>query len=152
MEGRQYESIGEHCFLWEKRPINWDSGRQVCEQEGFQLASITSNIINNYVAEGMASRRMDNIWIGGTDKEKEGTWKWTDGSPFEFIWWRPGQPDNYKGKEYCLHVVETRNWSMAMWNDWPCTNEGEGFVCARKKAYPKCDEMYDLLTKGRSCC
>jgi len=56
VEGRQYESIGDDCFLWEKRPINWESARQACEQEGFQLASITSDIINDYVAEGMASK------------------------------------------------------------------------------------------------
>merc|ERR1711962_83681 len=114
VEGRDYESIGDDCFLWEKRPINWDSARQVCEQEGFQLASITSIGLHNYVAEGMANRRMDNIWIGGIDKEKEGTWKWTDGSPFEFTWWRPGQPD--KGKKIvCMSLIlESGVWQCGM--------------------------------------
>ena len=70
----------------------------------------------------MANRSMDNVWIGGTDKDKEGTWKWTDGSPFEFTWWRPGQPDNYMGNEDCLHMVVEKQQSEAMWNDYPCTS------------------------------
>ena len=86
----------------------------------------------------MANRSMDYVWIGGTDKDKEGTWKWTDGSPFDLTWWgwRPKQPDNYKGREDCLHITvgEGKHWTDTMWNDWPCTNEGEGFVCARKKS------------------
>ena len=136
--GREWETFRDHCYLWDRTPINWYSARHACEREGFHLASITSDSINQYVVEGMA-RRMDNVWIGGTDKEKEGTWKWTDGSPFEFTRWRPPkQPDNYKGREDCLHITMEptsifEDWSEPLWNDWPCTNEGEGYVCAKRK-------------------
>jgi hypothetical protein len=33
-------------------------------------------------------------WIGLTDKEQEGTWKWISKAPVGFTNWAPGQPDN----------------------------------------------------------
>ena len=31
-----------------------------------------------------------NFWIGATDQSKEGGWIWTDGAPFRFLNWHPG--------------------------------------------------------------
>jgi len=31
------------------------------------------------------------LWIGGTDRSREGGWSWSDGSPLQFINWAGGK-------------------------------------------------------------
>ena len=101
-----------------------------CSRLGAHLASVTSDAINQYVLRGMKSRGLDFIWIGGTDKDEEGKWQWIDGSPFEFTYWGPEEPNSAGGKEEdCLvHGSGSEN----MWNDFPCSWQAHGFLCAKK--------------------
>ena len=45
-------------------------------------------------------------WIGITDLETEGTYRYTsDGSVIEYTDWNTNQPDNYGNNEDCIHIV-----------------------------------------------
>ena len=65
----------------------WNEAEAFCQQKNGHLAS---NAINEYVFEG--PKRRDRLWlapcniwwVGGNDIDEEGTWEWTDCSPFEF--------------------------------------------------------------------
>ena len=46
--------------------------------------------------------------------------------------------------------LETGVWQCGMIG--PAQMKEKGLCAPEKKAYPKCDEMYDLLTKRGSCC
>ena len=81
----------------------------------------------------MKSRGLGRTWIGGNDIDEEGTWKWTDGSPFEFTFWNSGEPNNSgpnKNEDCMMHGFRGK------WNDGPCTGWTEhmtGFICSKKK-------------------
>ena len=79
--------------------------------------------------EGMNSRGLDNTWIGGNDIDEEGTWKWTDGGPFEFSFWASGEPNSYGGiEEDCM-----QHGHNGKWNDLPCSYASWSFLCSKKK-------------------
>jgi hypothetical protein len=31
------------------------------------------------------------MWLGGTDRSKEGGWVWIDSTPFNYVNWAPGK-------------------------------------------------------------
>ena len=70
-------------------------------------------------------------WIGGTDKEKEGCWVWSDGSPLVWTEWYPGQPDNYDSDEHCMSISD----SDAKMNDLKCDEvtdpKSDGWICKK---------------------
>ena len=73
------------------------------------------------------------MWIGATDAENEGVWKWEDGSPFNFQgWFIP--PDGRK-KENCAELFNTyeNTYSYKGWNDLDCRSN-MNFVCAKPAA------------------
>jgi len=99
------------------------------------------------VLEGMRTRNLSYIWIGGNDKDEEGTWKWVDGSPFEstFViknfwvrnFWGSGEPNNFGGNEDCMvhgwpSWRNTDGWSPNMWNDYHCKTNVKGLLCGKK--------------------
>ncbi|GLD73670.1 CD209 antigen-like protein C isoform X1 [Lates japonicus] len=64
-------------------------------------------------------RRLEGrTWIGLTDRETEGTWRWVDGTFLSTSYWATGEPNSYENKnEDC---VEIRNpESENRWNDAP---------------------------------
>ena len=40
---------------------------------------------------GTAYPQYQNLWIGASDSTQEGGWEWSDGSPFSYLHWHPGQ-------------------------------------------------------------
>ena len=77
-----WEAHDDHCYYWSTNTKTWNEAEAFCRQENSHLASITSEAISRYMLEGMNSKGLGVTWIGGTDKDGEGIWKWTDGSPF----------------------------------------------------------------------
>ncbi|KAM9309131.1 uncharacterized protein KZ484_025221 [Pholidichthys leucotaenia] len=90
---------------------NWEKSRLDCQQKGANLVIITSKDEHDFV-----SKFHQNIWIGLSDKQQEGKWKWVDGSDLVQGFWKSGEPNN-AGNEDCAEI------SAGKWNDIPCSNE-----------------------------
>ena len=92
---QDWEENNDHCYLWSKTKQNWTKAEQMCIKNGGHLASITNQDIHNYIWDKIQSATERSVWVGGTDKEEEGTWKWSDGSVWDFANW-PAEPNNFK--------------------------------------------------------
>ena len=104
----------------------WNAAEAFCQAEGGHLASVGSSATEDYLTKGLANRGYDRAWFGGSDIEEEGTWKWADCTPWEFTFWKAGEPNNFGGNQHCLwhHIYHS-------WDDYKCSEE-QVFVCSKK--------------------
>uniref|UniRef100_A0A3Q2Z8D4 C-type lectin domain-containing protein n=1 Tax=Hippocampus comes TaxID=109280 RepID=A0A3Q2Z8D4_HIPCM len=111
----------------------WAEARADCVNQGGDLVSITDpyeqafiqvlgSILNSiaFCPTGIS------LWMGGHDSITEGGWEWTDGSPFRYVRWSAGNPDNYFGED-CLSIIINNGY----WNDDNCENR-RGYICKRR--------------------
>uniref|UniRef100_A0A673HMF3 C-type lectin domain-containing protein n=1 Tax=Sinocyclocheilus rhinocerous TaxID=307959 RepID=A0A673HMF3_9TELE len=105
-----------YYFSSEKK--SWTESRKYCRERGADLI-----IINN--REEQVSERYCVFWIGLTDSDEEGTWKWVDGSILTSGFWMFGEPSGHRRENCALTVV-------GEWADHPCTEE-YNWVCEKRK-------------------
>ncbi|WP_227861016.1 immunoglobulin-like domain-containing protein [Clostridioides sp. ES-W-0016-02] len=95
--------------------ITWKEAKVDAEKQEFlgvrgYLATITSaneqEVVHNLTSNC--------VWLGGTDEEAEGNWKWVTGEPFEYTNWYPGRPDNYLNQQ---HYIISYNDNQRLWDD-----------------------------------
>ncbi|XP_037342940.1 C-type lectin domain family 4 member M-like isoform X1 [Pungitius pungitius] len=111
---------------------SWNEARQFCRNQGGDLAVVDTreklmaitSLINNY--QRPSGPR--GFWIGLTDVEEEGSWKWLDGTRLIEGYWNDGEPNN-SGNEDCGATYPNTNPFKA-WNDAPC-NHGLKWICQR---------------------
>jgi len=99
--------------------ITWEEAESNAITLGGHLASVNDSVENSFLFFSFGSRRSDGTWLGGTDKSQEGVWSWSDGTPWTYQNWEPGQPDNASGynitgEDYLQYVGV---WTNGKWND-----------------------------------
>jgi len=106
--------------------LSWGQARDDCTAWDGDLAAITSEAEQAFVATLVAS----SAWIGGNDKLVEGTFVWSDGEPFGYTHWAPGEPNNANDAEDCIEV----NVALGLqWNDNVCP-DAKPHLCERRPA------------------
>ena len=107
--------------------MTWENAKMWCEEMGrnSHLVKIETKEENDFLVGNFSGY---NSWIGANDIEKEGSFRWTDGSPLIFTDWGQDEPNNSGGGEDCAHIYILKN---NMWNDARCTAKFF-FICERE--------------------
>ncbi|KAG7313984.1 hypothetical protein KOW79_022480 [Hemibagrus wyckioides] len=101
----------------------WNESRQDCRQREADLVIINSTEEQKFIAKQLDWRR---AWIGLTDRDTEGVWKWVDNTPLTTAYWDEGQPNNEHNQEDCAEIMgfpETKPWNDRNCSDsklWVC--------------------------------
>ncbi|XP_073321278.1 uncharacterized protein [Pagrus major] len=101
----------------------WQQSRDDCLRKGADLM-----IINSKEEQDFANRFKKYMWIGLTDSQREGTWKWVDGTLLTKSYWASGEP-NGGTQENCGDI---KNFDAEKsWNDESCSHSLY-WVCEKK--------------------
>lgn len=138
-----YLPLTDHYYLYvSSSGISWTNARTAAaasDYYGLQgyLATITSQEEADLCGEQAASTG----WIGGSDSETEGVWKWmtgpeegvvfwngqANGSSPNYANWNTGEPNNLGDEDYA-HITACGSCQLGSWNDLPNTgSSGEYF-------------------------
>ena len=79
---------GDSYYYCSKEPASWQNAKAICEANGGHLAIITSAAENSYLADQLPQQ---SAWIGLSDHQSEGNFKWVDGSSLGS--YQPWYPD-----------------------------------------------------------
>lgn len=81
--------------------FTWLEAKADAESRGGHLATITRQSEWDLIA-GLFGNSLLGAFLGGTDAQVEGVWRWVTGEPWAFTRWSPGQPDNAGGTQHYL--------------------------------------------------
>ncbi|KAM8827192.1 uncharacterized protein ACB058_020207 isoform 1-T1 [Synchiropus picturatus] len=119
VEWLQFESS---CYYISaaQEPKRWLTSKKECENLNGHLVIIDSKQENDFV-----SKFFQHIWIGLSDRDKEGKWKWVDGTALSGTnYWASGEPNNADSNEDCAELLR----DSKEWNDVPC-GQTLSFIC-----------------------
>ena len=134
----QFFSKTGHYYMWVDEKVTWQQARANALTKtylGLQGYLATPNTLAEFEMIRKKAGTYNNFWLGITDVEQEGCWKYADspeaniaffavpgtpncGTPSGYSNWYPGEPSNSSSGE---------NWGMALsegrWNDGPIDSQ-----------------------------
>lgn len=113
--------------------ISWEEAAERCEEMGGHLVVITSANENDFVTSLARKHSMERVWIGITDRVREGEWVWVTGERVSYSKWHrwsngKSEPNDWMGEDFgSLDTNEPGEW-----HDTPSVVQSpdrRGFVC-----------------------
>eukprot|EP00240_Pyramimonas_obovata_P015068 CAMPEP_0118924584 /NCGR_PEP_ID=MMETSP1169-20130426/2655_1 /TAXON_ID=36882 /ORGANISM="Pyramimonas obovata, Strain CCMP722" /LENGTH=187 /DNA_ID=CAMNT_0006865711 /DNA_START=403 /DNA_END=961 /DNA_ORIENTATION=- len=119
------------CFRVFTEARSWHEAEFQCKIQNGALASVHSSAENEFIR---GIRSGNDLWLGGSDRQQEGVWVWTDGSPWTDAFWDDNEPNNGAGRgQHCL--VMWRRYGDSSWDDDVCEH-AKAYVCKQSPAPP----------------
>ena len=117
-----YRFFNGHSFKFFNDSLTWLDAKKHCEAIGGHLATSTSADKNDFLH---TLREGNIIWLGGTDENDEGNWRWITGETWDYSNWYSGEPNN---KNNSQHYLSFYNSSKSLWGD--AENDSDNpFIC-----------------------
>ena len=101
-------------------PVNREMAERRCVVLGGRLATVPDAPKWEFLKPVSKGLR---LWLGASDAETEGLWKWVDGSAVTFTAWHRRQPDNGWSIQNYLCTVNNG------WDDVAKKDKLVGFIC-----------------------
>nr|ACI66816.1 C-type lectin domain family 4 member E [Salmo salar] len=123
-KGWLHELVNEKCYYFSNDKMDWPSSRDNCTSMGGHLSILHSK--NTHEALEKEANRIGGFnnyfWIGLSDRELEGDWRWVDNTTLTKTSWKQFslEPDNnisggVEGEDCVVMESNTHAWS-----DVPC--------------------------------
>uniref|UniRef100_A0A8D0BTN0 C-type lectin domain-containing protein n=1 Tax=Salvator merianae TaxID=96440 RepID=A0A8D0BTN0_SALMN len=106
--------VGNKVFITSGYEGNFDDLKQRCLQAGGQLAS-PRNAAENTAIQQIVVLYKKSVFLGITDIQSEGKFKYLNGEAIVYSNWQQGEPNDEKGRENCVEV-----YGNGKWNDRSC--------------------------------
>ena len=139
-------STGHYYQFISDLNITWTEAKAAAENKNYYgikgyLVTIMSSDESKLAGELSAGTG----WIGGTDEEEEGVWKWAsgpekgtvfwsgniNGSTSNFAYWNNDEPNNCcQGEDYA-HITDNSIGISGSWNDLPNQTQSSGAYQAK---------------------
>lgn len=102
-----FEFNGHYYYVYNiNTGTTWEEAKQYCESQGGYLATITSPEEQAFISSLVQNQKKRSYWIGLTDEEESGDWKWVTDEPFSYSNWGQNEPNHgYGGKEHYVAIV-----------------------------------------------
>ncbi|XP_062989222.1 pulmonary surfactant-associated protein D [Elgaria multicarinata webbii] len=114
--------VGNKVFVTSGYEGNFDDLKQRCLQASGQLAT-PRNAAENAAVQQIAVLYKKSVFLGITDIQTEGKFKYLNGEAINYSNWLQGEPNNDKGTENCVEL-----YVNGKWNDKSC-GEKRLIVC-----------------------
>ncbi|XP_023027360.1 C-type lectin mosGCTL-1 [Leptinotarsa decemlineata] len=116
---------GRTYYIHVVSTMSHPKARVFCHSLGKALVSIETKAINDKLYQTIGdkvSNKQASFWTSG---EKIGDiWYWTsNGKPFSFTSWAPGEPNDADGREHCVEASYQPDKYHLLWNDLKCDAE-----------------------------
>ncbi len=117
--GVVWAANGHEYELVNSEGVTWVNANAAATRAGWYLATVTSAAEHNFIVanilSGGSTTDRSHYWIGGTDAELEGDFRWVNGDAWGYTNWWAGEPNNLGNEDYVAY--DYRNgWA---WNDAP---------------------------------
>uniref|UniRef100_A0A914Q450 C-type lectin domain-containing protein n=1 Tax=Panagrolaimus davidi TaxID=227884 RepID=A0A914Q450_9BILA len=126
---------------------DWYSADGVCQELNGHLVSIHDAFSNTFFGGMVGGAGYNEFWIGANNNNLNGTWKWIDGSSFNYDDWAPGNPQ--PSTAYCMSA----RVPSGFWYSTDCRSE-KPFVCNVPPAHslkPSCLPGWNYFDETKSC-
>ncbi|KAF7243935.1 Hepatic lectin [Varanus komodoensis] len=122
---REWEYYDGGCYYFGIQKVNWHAAQSHCEEQNSKLVVIHDEPKQNFI---QSQTRDERYWIGLSDVNVEGEWKWIDGTDYRTSYkkWRSGEPNVHGDHgEDCaqIHIA-------GEWNDVQC-NYKSFYICEK---------------------
>ncbi|XP_058626518.1 CD209 antigen-like protein C isoform X1 [Onychostoma macrolepis] len=110
MDGQIYQSS---FYFVSSESKSWTESRRFCTERGADLTIINNREEQEFIKKISGGA---GVWIGVTDSDVEGRWKWVDDTLTSgFSFWGIGEPNGGR-RENCVASYPTG------WYDYPCSD------------------------------
>ncbi|XP_038850077.1 CD209 antigen-like protein C isoform X2 [Salvelinus namaycush] len=116
--------VDEKCYSFSNDKMDWPSSRDSCTSLGSHLTILHSK--EQHDALEKEARRIGgfdyHFWIGLSDIEKEGDWRWVDNTTLTNKYWNEysSEPDNHQSGGSHGEDCATLDSHSQTWFDVPC--------------------------------
>ncbi|XP_058677361.1 C-type lectin domain family 4 member G-like [Ammospiza caudacuta] len=111
------------CFSFSRDALSWGRAHNACADLGAHLAVVSDEDEQLFLLEH--SNRSSSYWLGLTDTEQTGNWRWVTGEEPKFIFWDAWLREEQRGRGGCGALGPQGRWVSAA-----CA-EPRGWICQR---------------------
>ncbi|XP_073715679.1 macrophage mannose receptor 1-like isoform X2 [Misgurnus anguillicaudatus] len=105
--------------------LTWHQARTSCQQQDADLLSISELHEQSYIS-GLTDLFGSALWIGLNSLDFESGWQWSNGNPFRYLNWAPGNPSLEPG----LNCAALNAGKASKWESLACSKK-LGYICQK---------------------